>query len=184
MPGTSDLRRMVRHTLLVILAVAALSQGVPVMAHPMPNSEVTVARGAQTVNLVIRVPLPELMLALPLQSPRDAKSLLSDDQRALQSYFAAHTRLLTMRGAAIPVTIGSIRLHQERNPDVGNYAELEVAASARIGGSARLSLAYDGVVHRIANHRVMVRDLAGRPLGTVRYNLSTKASSYVILPGT
>ncbi|MEZ5743213.1 MAG: hypothetical protein R3D89_05645 [Sphingomonadaceae bacterium] len=164
------------------MTLTLLGGAAPLQAHPMPDTEITVGRNAQTLNLVIKLPMSELMLALPPHYPRDAKALIGSNQRDLRAYFAAHTRLLAHGGRTVPVTIGSIRLNREHDPDVGNYAELEVRATARIAGHVPLSLVYDGVLHRVANHRAIVRDRAGRLLGVIRFSLAAKAATPLPLP--
>lgn len=152
-------------------------------AHPMPDTEITVARAAQVVNLTIRVPMSDLLAALPPRVSRNPRTLLGGGQRELRAYFAAHTRLVTRQGATLPITIGAVRMHRERDPSVGDYAELEVMAAARIGRDVSLSLAYDGVLHRIANHRASVRDGNGRLIGVIRYSLAAKRAAALPLSG-
>jgi len=180
MAATADVQR--RALLRAGLYVIPLLASARVLAHPMPDTEIVVGRDATTVALDIRLPFHDLLLASPPGLPRDARTLLAGNQPSLRSYFAAHTRLLGPADRPVPVTIGTIRLHQDHGADVGAYAELEVRAVARVDAHVRIRLAYDAILHRIANHRALVRDHRGRPIGTIRYSLASRRASPLALP--
>ena len=171
------------HLVRSALAASALALlSAPVVAHPMPDTEITVSRGPATINLVIRVPMHDLMLALPKHAPRKAPQLLAADQPDIRAYFARHLHVLDDAHRHVPLRIGTVSLHRDRDPDVGVYEELEIHAFGTATSAKRLNLAYDGVIHRVINHRALVRDRAGKVLGIIRYELATKRTKGLLLP--
>lgn len=181
MPATNN--RLLKVLGATIVFVAVLSGDVePAIAHPMPDTEITVIRSEKELNLSIRLPMSELMLALPSQRSLDAGELLIDGQSDLRTYFAAHTRLVSSQDVTAPITIRSLQLNRDDDADIGSYAELEVIASVHVGGAVPLTLVYDAVLHRVANHRAIVRDNSGQLLGVIHYSLALKAATPLQLP--
>lgn len=148
----------------------------------MPDTQITVARNARALAFIAQVPLSELLLTLPPEMPNDARLLLGNNMSVLRAYFVRHVHLSTGDGVRVPLAIRSIRLNRERDANVGSYAELQVTITALIGGQVPVSLAYDAVLHRVANHRALVTDSSGRSIGTVRYRLRTKSATPIGLP--
>lgn len=180
-------------SLLVMLAGAALALGgiaSEAGAHPMPDSEIIVARGEDQVDFTIRVPMDDLLLAMKGDAaaaglPRDADALLAkgqaDDQAALKAYLLKHMAL-EADGRRWPLVIDAVRLVKDNDPDVGDYAELEIEVYGLIIGDEPAQLIYDLVLGRIANHRAVARGVDGKTIGVIRYNLADKKAEALALP--
>ena len=179
------LRNPRRRTPTLLGALLALFSA-PLVAHPMPNTEIAISLGADSAVFELAIPEPELRLALPQSWGRTA-DLLAEPQRSwLSRYFDAHFSMLTTTGAIVPHVIQSITRWQAQNADVGEYEELRVriVAPRMVGFDPhRFSLHYDAVIHQVPNHFALVylnRDLhTGRiaddkPLevGVIRYDFT------------
>lgn len=158
----------------------------PGMAHPMPNSEISISLGAASAAFEIAIPEPELLLALPQSWGRTGDLLAEPQRSALAQYFNAHFSVRTTSGVVVPHVIESITRWQAQSLDVGNYEELRVrivAPAASGFDPHRFSLHYDAVIHQVPNHFALVyldRDFhAGRitreqpvEVGLIRYDFS------------
>lgn len=170
-----------------VAAVLVLQMGLrPAKAHPMPDSEIVVARGAERVNFTIRVPMDDLLLAMkddPAAKglPRDAGALLAGDQTGLKNYVAGHVAL-EADGKRFRLVIDSLREVADEDEDVGHYSEAEMKAHGVVAGDVPLVLVYDLVLGRIANHRALVSDAGGKSLGVIRYSLADKKAETLGLP--
>jgi hypothetical protein len=154
----------------------------PVHAHPMPETEMKVVRSGGMLHLLIQVPLPDLMLALPTNMGR-ARTMLEPQPWRLKPYLTAHTHVVLPSGSTQHVSIESARIRRTRAADVRSFAEVEVTASVRLDQRTAVVLRYDGVLHRVANHRVRVQTNAGLPIGVIEYRLATKQGTSLLLPG-
>jgi HupE/UreJ protein len=153
-------------------------------AHPMPNTEIAISLGADSVVFDIAIPEPELRLALPQTWGRTADLLAEPQRTELARYFDTHFSVLTATGATVPHVIQSITRWQTETPDVGKYEELRVrilAPEAAGFDPRRFSLHYDAVIHQVPNHFALVyldrdfhtgRIADERPLevGVIRYD--------------
>ena len=160
-------------------------------AHPMPDSEIIVVRWPDRVDLTIYVPMDDLLLAMKddkeaVGIPRDVDALLAkgliNDQAAFKAYVASHVALVTADGKAVPFTIDKLLKVADSDADVGDYAELEVHAYGDVAGDVSITLVYDLVLGRIANHRALVHDEDGKEIGVIRYNLADKKAEALVLP--
>ena len=151
------------------------------IAHPMPDTEIKVEYHEDRLDLTIHVSLADLMLAIPDALSRDDESLTDAQQNVLRSYFGEHTQIFTESGNAVPVSIEQVRLVREQDAEVGRYEEVEVAVSAVVVPGQSLSLHYDGVLHQVANHRAIVYGSDGEPVGIIRFDLSDKRATPVVL---
>lgn len=148
----------------------------------MPDTEIVVERTAEELRLTIRAPLSDLALAMPLAG-LDADDRLDPQERAaLEAYVKRHAALRSVEGTTYPIAIDAIAIVATRHSDVGNYRELDLRASSSVGGTKPLTLAYDGIIHRIANHRALVSSASGRPYGVIRYSLAVQDTNPVTLP--
>lgn len=181
MPATANSTRRAIMRALPAIAVFALLPGAA-LAHPMPDTQIIVARSVDRVRLTIEVPLEDLRLALAGGSLPTPFALDGDTERRLRAYFAEHTRLTTGAEIALGATIDAIRLARHRDHDVGLYEELEIVASAPAKPTDALMLHYDGVLHQVANHRAIVNDTRGRRIGVIRYSLARKRTAPLALP--
>ena len=179
--------------IIMLLAVLWAPSGMitGAVAHPMPDSEIIVVRWPDRVDLTIYVPMDDLLLAMKDDKaaagiPRDADTLLAkrqiNDQAAFKAYVASHVKLVTADGKAVPLTIDRLLKVADSDADVGDYAELEVHAYGDVAGDIPLTLVYDLVLGRIANHRALVHDEDGEEIGVIRYNLADKKAEALVLP--
>ena len=175
--------------LMAVMLAGVMLPGMA-LAHPMPDSEIIVARGADRLDLTIRVPMDDLLLAMKGDAaaaglPRDADALLAkgqaDDQAALKAYLLKHMAL-EADGRRWPLVIDAVRLVKDNDPDVGDYAELEIEVYGLIIGDEPAQLIYDLVLGRIANHRAVARGVDGKTIGVIRYNLADKKAEALDLP--
>lgn len=171
------------------LIVAAICAAGSVQAHPMPDTQIFVARNAQGITFVIRIPMDDVRLALPsgdaqALSPDIAKTgvLSGQDIRILRRYMTEHMALL-VNGQMLPLAIHGIEIARDHDADVGDYTQLVVDAQASLTRPVSAALAYDAVIHRIANHRAIVRKEDGTIMGVIRYSLADKKVAPLPLAG-
>jgi HupE / UreJ protein len=159
------------------------------LAHPYPNSLITISVNERLLTLDIRVPAPELLLALTGDAHRDPDAFLKNDRASLIRYLGAHLTVTGAVGAPLPYEIRGIALQSASDPDAGRYREFRLAVEAPvpIGADPRsLSLRYDAVIHQIPNHFALVRiaedfraGLAGETepveLGVIRYDFAARS---------
>ena len=148
----------------------------------MPDTRITVARDAVGLRMTLRIPWPELLLALPAEVPRRAFGPTEEDLPRLRTYIAAHLRVVPEGSAPVPVTLHRIHIYESTDEDVGRYQEVEVVASVAILGEVPLVLDYDAVLHRVANHRAIVRDAGCAHIGVVRFSLAQRHATPVAIP--
>ncbi|MDQ2654829.1 MAG: HupE/UreJ family protein [Chloroflexota bacterium] len=145
--------------IFALLGVLLAVFSAPLLAHPMPNTEIAISPGADSAVFEIAIPGPELRLALPPSWGR-ADDLLAEPQRTqLSEYFDVHFTVRTTTGAVVPHVIQSITPWKAQTPDVGEYEELRlrIAAPAMVGFDPRaFSLHYDAVIHQVPNHFALV----------------------------
>ncbi|MEO6185264.1 MAG: HupE/UreJ family protein [Steroidobacteraceae bacterium] len=184
-----------------LLAALLAIVSAPTVAHPMPNSEISISLGANSAVFDIAIPEPELRLALPQSWPRTADLLAEARRPALAQYFDAHFAVRAASGVPVPHVIQSITRWQAQNPDVGKYEELRIriiVPAAAGFDPHHLSLHYDAVIHQVPNHFALVyldRDFhTGRivndkpvEVGVIRYDFSrdvTPSFEVTLAPGS
>ena len=150
-------------------------------AHPMPNTEIVIARADDGLRFELAIPLPELRLALPQQWPRDSPLLEEPYRGALLRYFDAHF-WVAAGPRKLPHRIESLASWRTANPDVGEYEELRVSIAVPTpAGIAldRFTLFYDCVIHQVPNHYALVHEAqagdggqatAGGEIAVIRYD--------------
>lgn len=79
---------------------------------------------------------------------------------SLPAYLREHVRVSSADGVAWRVSVGDIRLEEQRQPGTGPYREyvvhLTLYPPAGVGSEV-FTLHYDAVVHRVATHKTLVR---------------------------
>lgn len=149
----------------VLLAVFSA----PLLAHPMPNTEIAISIGAGSATFEIAIPEPELRLALPPAWGRTGDLLAEPSHTQLSRYLDDHFAVLATPGVAVPHIIQSITRWEAQTPEVGEYQELRVriAVPATTGFDPHnFSLRYDAVIHQVPNHFALV--YLDRDFGTGR----------------
>lgn len=164
----------------IAAALLTLGAAATVGAHPMPDTQIVVDRSANQIALTIRLPVAELLIAQPLAG------LGNDDPTPesiakLRAYFAGHTAIVDASGKRYPLTLKSIEIEKSSDAEVGTYSELVVRAIAPVTASEAVFLDYDGIMHRVANHRAFIQNAAGAEIGVVGYNLARKDTNLVAL---
>lgn len=180
MPVTVNLCR--RAALMLLLAAGGVATPTASSAHPMPDTEITVVRGTERLRLTIRVPLDDLRLAIGEPSQRLTTTDGASSSKHLRKYFERHARLIKSNGTPVPMVIEAVRVTTDRNNDVGTYRELVVETSALIRSAEQVVLAYDGVLHQVANHRARVMDASGKLIGIIRFSMAEKRATRVAIP--
>lgn len=156
-------------------------------AHPYPNSTISVDVSERQLALHIRIPAPDLLLVLTGDAHRDPTKYLAENQTQLRTYLAAHLMLVCSKGQKLSQQIGTVAVQDANDPDVGTYAafrfDVDVPIPAGVDAKT-LTLAYDAVIHQIANHYALVeirRDFRNgqvgqsppTALGVIRYDFAT-----------
>jgi len=171
------------------VAVLVAVMSAPALAHPMPNTEISISLGADSAVFDVAVPAPELRLALPQPWARTADLLAEPQRSAVAQYFDAHFSVRTAGGVEVPHVVRSITRWEAHDPDVGSYEELRlrIEVPPAPGFDPRnFSLQYSAVIHQVPNHFALVylnRDFyAGRianqgpvEFGVIRYDFSRDA---------
>jgi hypothetical protein len=142
---------------------------VPLMAHPMPNTEIAISLGAAGAVFEIAIPESELRLALPPSWGREGDLLAEPRRTELSRYFDAHFAVSTATGTVVPDVVQSLTRWRAQDPEVGEYEELRVriVTRAMAGFDPRdFSLHYDAVIHQVPNHFALV--YLDRDFGTGR----------------
>lgn len=148
----------------------------------MPDTRITVARDAEMLRMTIRIPWQELLLALPEEMPRHVVGPTEENFSHLRSYFIRHLHVVPEDNPPVPITLHWIRVYESSDEDIGLYREVEVVASTVVRGDVPLMLDYDAVLHRVANHRAIVRDSGCAPVGVVRFSLAQRHATPVVIP--
>lgn len=149
------------------------------VAHPLPNSLVTVRPGFGRITFEIHTPAPDLAIAM-----RTDRSVTVINATTVGRYYLRHVALADGVGRPVPLKITAARLIDATDPDVGRYSEWRVfiAAPAMPGGGSQFVLSYDAVIHQIPNHVAFVRIEAGpgcaagpRDVGVISYDFATRS---------
>ncbi|HEY0426394.1 MAG TPA: HupE/UreJ family protein [Pyrinomonadaceae bacterium] len=131
-----------------------------VQAHPMPNTDIAIRLDESFVTLEIRIPVPELVLALPESVRMRPGTILSDSRGIVEAYFKNHINVLSKSGAAQSINITSLSVSNSTDEFVGDYQELLLTAEVpvRDGFNPRdFLLDYDAVIHQVPNHFALVK---------------------------
>lgn len=183
-----------------LLGVLLAAFSAPLVAHPMPNTEIAISLGADNAVFEIAIPESELRLALPASWGRTGDLLIEPRRQELVRYFDAHFTVLTNTGAVVPHVVESITRWQAQDTEAGEYEELRlrIVAPATAGFDPHgFSLRYDAVIHQVPNHFALVyldRDFrTGRiadaqpmEVGVIRYDFQrdlTPAFEVTLAPG-
>jgi hypothetical protein len=141
------------------------------LAHPMPNSVVTLDIGEASVNAEIAIPLIELDLALGTRLAADPEAAVAAASALLSDYLSVHTRVDTPDGTAWSVAVGDIAAEtDERSGTATAEIVAHLVLTPPAGASPRaFVLRYDGVMHRVLTHYALVvvrQDWMGGLVGT------------------
>lgn len=134
----------------------------PVSAHALPGSTLHFSQNRNELQLTIRLPLEDLLLAAPglqhLEDQPPGSSLSAAELADLSRYFADH--LTVYRNAmAIPLTLQSATLLDAHDEHVGHYTtlQLQLNSDSPSGSTdSALTLIYDAVMHEVRNYRATV----------------------------
>lgn len=156
-------------------AVLALGVTVAPMAafsHSLPGSTLTFSRDDDSLDLILTLPLEELVLALPaltdLEELPKNTPLPTAVQDQLADYFATHLILLPADQAALNQQLISAQLDEAQNDDVGLSDLLVVDLAAPLAPDQTLfplTITYDAIMHEVRNHQatVFVQTADGTP---------------------
>jgi len=135
---------------LVVIAALLLAGSTAIAAHPMPNTDIAIRLGDTTIFVEIRVPLPELSLALANVQ----------DREAVKAYFRKHMRFVSATHGPQPYEIDDVQFTAANDRFVGRYQELSLNIHVPVtsGFNPRsFWLAYDAVIHQVPTHFALVK---------------------------
>ena len=159
------------------------------LAHPFPNSVISLGIEDDLISLDIGIPAPELMHVLTGDANAGASAFLATRPQDLRAYLTAHIGLHTEAGADLPFLVRSMSLEKASDADAGEYEQFRFKLDVPVpaGADARsFQLRYDAVIHQIPNHFALARidrnfraGLVGHDdgveLGVIKYDFATKA---------
>jgi hypothetical protein len=160
---------------VLILQFAFLSI---IYAHPMPNTEIIVSLNDSSVQLEIKIPVPELLLAFSQNEQITAENLMTDSRGFIENYFREHLKILSNNGIEQTYEIKSLAMAKNTDEFVGEYQELDlkVEMPVREGFNPHdFVLKYDAVIHQVANHFALVKVISDSQektleIGAIRYD--------------
>jgi hypothetical protein len=123
-----------------------------IYAHPMPNSEISIRLDETIITLEIKLPVPELVLALP-------KTVEVTDKN-IESYFREHLKILSKDGVSQDYKIASLKIEKSVDEFVGEYRELNLLVEVDVNAEFNprdFRLEYDAVIHQVPNHFAIVK---------------------------
>lgn len=146
----------IRCNLLVLMAVALWLVTLPVAAHPASATKMTIHQSAGTLKIELLLPLDQLQQANPLWPALTAESP-SQLHNRMASYLDQHlivTAADTMHEEAYTIQTDAPRFQQ---CDYETCLFVSVtAATEHARQSSSLVVQYDGITHRVRNHRTLV----------------------------
>lgn len=134
----------------------AMSGSVPAMAHPLPDTVITLFEDGGNLELSATMPVLDLGLAVQTEASR----LLPDHADTLRDYFDAHVSVLAADGSNQAVRVVALEVLQSKSEDAGNFETLrvEMRVAAADGFDPRdFTLKYDVIMHQVPNHRAVVQ---------------------------
>jgi hypothetical protein len=167
-----------RHALCgIVLAASVGLTGVRGNAHALPGTVITLSGGAEALSMRLEIPLVELALALP-DAGLDGTTLTPGQERLLTGYFRDHAILSTSTGVPLLAVDVRFALQEASDDHVGTYRLLVVDMGLSGRPVFPLLLRYDGVMHKVRNHRaaVFIGTTGGQyvPVGDIRYDFTAK----------
>ncbi len=137
-----------------LLALLALLLATPAAAHLMPNSVISLDFDRAAVGAELLIPASELGYATGHRLDVSAETGVGAERRFLTGYIRGHLAMFAPDGRRWTLAITGFEVRADSwNTDIAATLRLvpPPGASAR-----RMTLAYDGVIDRVANHFVLV----------------------------
>ena len=186
---------MMRRCLHALAAGVALGHAVvgTVTAHPLPGTTVTVSADADSVDLMVSMPLHELELAMPggtgLGPSPPEGPLPPDVQAALSAYLADHLDLAPAEGASLSPEVTEASIASATDDHVGRYDLVMLHLVAPIIPDQAvfpLTLSFDAVLHEVRSHRatVLLQPSGQDPaaIAVIRLDSATGEAAPVVIP--
>jgi hypothetical protein len=175
---------------LVVLALGCVTGPMATLAHPLPDSTLTLTPEAGRLEMTLTIPVSELILAQPtlaeLAELPDKAMLPTALQKNLTTYLQQHMALTTDSHPAADVQVTSASVSDAKNENVDHYDLLTVKMVAPSIEIQKLSLTYDAVLHEVRNHRLSVwlAQEGKDPLliGKIRYDAALGRAKPLLLP--
>jgi HupE / UreJ protein len=145
---------------ILIIAVLFIGWATSISAHPMPNTDIAIRLGEKTIFAEIRVPVPELSLALSNV----------EDPDAVKAYFRKHMRFVSTTSVDQPYEIDDLQVSAANDQFVGRYQELSLNIRVPVtsGFNPRsFWLEYDAVIHQVPTHFALVKVVQDFDAGVV-----------------
>jgi HupE / UreJ protein len=128
-------------------------------AHPMPNTLLVLDMHPAGVAAELQLPLSELEPAFGQPLMSRAATLVADAGPQLRAYIEQHTHPVGPDGRAWTVRVGALQVQAAEQTATGPYQELtaQLWLQPPAGASPRtFTLHYDGIVHQVVTHIVLV----------------------------
>lgn len=156
-----------------------------VMGHPMPHSILSFDVKSDRIYATLKVPMPELQLAVPFDVSQQTETLLQEHQTQLTNYFLAHIRAQSMDGHEWQIKILDVKLAEAQQTATGKYQELTLAVLMQPPSNQyvrHFNLFYDAIIHQVVTHKIFVTlrhdwpsgktDDTEKSLGVVELNIA------------
>lgn len=157
--------RMFARALLLALTLCITTNTI-VSAHALPGSVLTLSRQGELLNLAVRIPLEDLMIAAPelsilkkaLSSQSSSLSLRRQEIELLQAYLRNHLKL--WKGyTSLSFTLRSASFETAYHEHVGDYVLVDVRLTSLLLSDEKLfplTLRYDALMHEVRSHRASI----------------------------
>ncbi|UBM58656.1 HupE/UreJ family protein [Marinilongibacter aquaticus] len=148
--------RQNKHWWMFMLFLLSLSQ---LFAHPSPNSLIQLTVGEKGVEAEIQLPLSELELATRIPFAQNPEQALLLHKNELADYVLDHFRPHSLDGSDWKVALQHMEIQALQQVEGKYFQDLVVTLFATPPDGANLRhflLNYDGILHQIGNHKVLV----------------------------
>lgn len=128
-------------------------------AHALPGSVLVLTQGENRLDVLIRLPVEDLLVAAPalqgLESLSPGDDIPDELTSRIAKYFGSHTAL-SQAGVQLPLSLSDAHLEQDHNEHVGTYTVLSISMNASVTNAHSVTLTYSAVMHEVRNHRASI----------------------------
>jgi hypothetical protein len=126
----------------------------------MPNTDISIRLDDKVVNLEIKIPVPEFVLALPKPQSVTAENITTNSREKVEDYFQEHLKILSKNNAAQAYKITSLKVEKASDKFVGDYQEMILTIEVPVQDDFNprdFLIDYDAVIHQVPNHFALVK---------------------------
>ena len=127
--------------------------------HPMPNSILIMDIEHDVVFVELQIPINELQFVFSENITNNTDTLIERFYTELSDYFTEHINPVNQNGTPWDIKIVSFDLNESEQTEAGAYQELivKLKLTPPHGSDIRkFDLYYDGVLHQVATHKILV----------------------------